>query len=129
MRMGEYRKVAVLAAESIREGVVPDPADAWAIAARKVFPASSALQNKGCPKGAFLGLCNRGMIDGIPAGKYSGPSKNGEYAVAAVEILRTNRFLTSQPKLLWKKVAGNSKTENGQMSVVIGLWEANVIRE
>ena len=126
--MDKYGNVAVLAAESIREGLVTDPADAWAVAARKVFPASSALQNKGCPKGAFLGLCARGVIDGIPTGEYSGPSKNGDYAVAAVEILRTNRFLTSQPQLLWKKVAGNAKIEKGQMAVVIGLWEAELIR-
>ena len=105
-----------------------DPTDAWSTAARKIFPESSALEKKGCPKGAFLGLCKRGMVDGIPAGQYSGTSKNGDYAVAAVEILRTNRFLTSQPQMLWKKVAGNAKTENGQMAVVIGLWEADLIR-
>lgn len=126
--MEKYGKVAVLAAESIRAGLVTSPADAWADPVRKIFPASSALQNKGCPKGAFLGLCNRGMIEGVPTGEYSKQSKNGEYAVAAVEILRVNRFLASQPDLLWKKAAGGSKTEDGQMAVVTGLWKAGLIR-
>ena len=111
----------------MRESPAMDPAEAWVDAARKIFPTSSALQNKGCPKGAFLGLCNRGMIEGVPGSEYSRPTKNGEYAVAAVEVLRTNRFLASQPDLLWKKIVGNSKTENGQMAVVVGLWKAGLI--
>ena len=126
--MDKYRQVAVLAAQSIREGVVADPAEAWLKGAKKVFPSSSALQSKVCPKGAFLGLCIQGMIDGIPPGDYSKPSKNGEYAIAAVEILKGNPFLTSQPELLLNKAVGNTKTENGQMDVVIGLWEASLIR-
>ena len=52
----------------------------------------------------------------------------GEYAIAAVEILKGNPFLTSQPEFLLKKAVGNTKTENGQMDVVIGLWEASLIR-
>jgi hypothetical protein len=126
--MDKYRQVAIAAAQSVREGSVVDPGKAWLLAAKKVFHSSAALQKKGCPKGGFLGLCMEGKIDGIPPGKYSKPSKNGEYAVAAVNILKTNRFLTSQPELLWKKAVGNTKTENGQMDVVIGLWEANLIR-
>lgn len=126
--MEKYRQVAVLAAESIINGAEADPVEAWLKSAKKVFPSSTALQKKGCPKGAFLGLCAKGMIDGVPPGKYSNPSKNGEYAVTAVEILKGNRFLKSQPELLWKKAVGNTKTENGQMDVVIGLWEANLIR-
>lgn len=125
--MDKYRQVAVLAAENIKDGTEPNPLEAWHKAAKKVFPASLDLQKKGCPKGAFLGLCARGMIKGVPPSEYSRLTKNGEYAVAAVEILRSNRFLKSQPELLWKKAVGNTKTENGQMDVVIGLWEANLI--
>ena len=125
--MSKYNEAAILAVQLLKEGATPDPRDAWAQATKKIFPTSTNLQNKGCPKGAFLGLCNEGLIEGVPPGKYSSTSKNGKYAIDAINILRKNRFLSSQPNLLWKKVAGNTKSENHQMDVVVGLWEANFI--
>lgn len=125
--MEGYSRAAVLAVEALKSGLIADPVDAWRYATKKAFPSSDALQNKGCPKGAFLGLCNEGMVNGIPAGSYAKQSKNGDYAIAAVNFLRANRFLASQPELLWKKVVGKTKSENSQMDVVIGLWEANLI--
>jgi len=96
------------------------------MATKKVFPASTSLQDKGCPKGAFLGLCSQGLIRGIEPGTYSKTTKNGEYAIRAVDILKRNRFLASQPEMLWKKIAG-TKTHNHQLDVVVGLWEADLI--
>jgi hypothetical protein len=124
--MNKYREAAVLAVELLNNEDSSDPAEAWEKAAKKTFPSSVSLQDKGCPKGAFLGLCNEGMIEGLAPGRYSKPSKNGEYAVQAVEILRKNRFLVSQPEMLWKKIAG-TKSQNHQMDVVIGLWEQSLI--
>ena len=126
--MSKYGDAAILAARLLKEGTATEPRDAWTQATKKVFPASTDLQNKGCPRGAFLGLCNEGFVVGVPQGDYSNPTKNGKYAVDAVNILRTNRFLSSQPNLLWKKVAGNTKSENHQMDVVVGLWEAKCLR-
>ena len=126
--MSKYGEAAILAVELIESGKATDPEDGWKQAVRKVFPASQPLQRKGCPKGAFLGLCSQGLVQGIDAGPYGQPTKNGEYAVGAAEVLRANRFLCSQPALLWKKVAGPSKTENNQMEVVIALWQAGRIR-
>ncbi len=77
--------------------------------------------------GAFLGLCKEGLVVGVEPGNYAKSSKNGEYAVDAVKVLRKNKYLASQPDFLWKKVAGNTKPQNGQMDVVIGLWEAGLI--
>lgn len=125
--MGKYGEAAILAARLIKEGLAVEPRDAWAHATKKVFPASTDLQNKGCPRGAFLGLCNEGLVVGVPPGHYADPTKNGKYAIDAVSILRENRFLSSQPNLLWKKVAGNTISENHQMDVVVGLWEENCI--
>jgi hypothetical protein len=125
--MNKYSEAAILAVQLLKGGSIADPPDAWVQATQKYFPTSTSLQNKGCPKGAFLGLCNKGMIEGLPPGKYSNPTKNGKYATDAIEILRKNRFLSSQPDLLWKKVAGKTKSENHQMDVVVGLWEANCI--
>ena len=125
--MTKYGEAAVLAVQLLKDGVVTDPSDAWAKATKKVFSASTDLQKKGCPKGAFLGLCNEGMIEGVPPGNYSRSTKNGKYAIEAVAVLTKNRFLSSQPDLLWKKVAGNTKSANHQMDVVVGLWESGCI--
>jgi len=125
--MNKYREVAVKAVNLIQSGKSNDPASAWQKAVADVFPQSTSLQDKGCPKAAFLGLCNEGMVIGLPAGEYVKPSKNGDYATAAVNILRSNRFLASQPELLWEKVAGKTKSSNSQMEVVVGLWEAKCI--
>lgn len=125
--MSKYGKAAVIAAKRLRIGKDSDPIDAWNNATRAVFPSSESSQKKGCPKGAFIGLCNEGLIQGLEASNYSKPTKNGQYAVQAIEVLKRNRFIASQPDLLWKKVAGNTKTENHQMDVVVGLWEAECI--
>lgn len=125
--MAGYRGAAVIAAELVSSGNAAEPADAWKQATSKVFAASADLRDKGCPRGAFLGLCSAGLIVGVEPGNYAKPSKNGKYAVDAVSVLRKNKFLASQPDLLWKKVAGNAKTQNQQMDVVIGLWEAGLI--
>lgn len=125
--MSRYNEVAIIAANLLKEGSVSDPRDAWNQATKKIYPASKDMQNKGCPKGAFLGLCNEGMIEGVPPGNYSKTTKNGEYAIEAINILKKNKFLSSQPNLLWKKVAGNTKSENHQMDVAIGLWDAKCI--
>ena len=125
--MANYRDAAVLAVELISSGSCAEPAAAWSQATSKLFPSSASLRDKGCPKGAFLGLCNEGLVVGVESGNYSKSSKNGEYAIDAVKVLRKNKFLASQPNLLWKKVAGNAKTQNHQMDVVIALWEAGLI--
>ena len=125
--MAGYRDAAVLAAELISSDSSAEPVAAWKQATSRVFPSSADMRKKGCPKGAFLGLCNAGLIVGVEPGDYAKPTKNGEYAVDAVDVLRKNKFLALQPNLLWKKVAGNAKTQNQQMDVVVGLWEAGLI--
>ena len=126
--MDKYKKAAVLAAGLLKNGHCSDRAAAWKRATKEIFPSSQSLQEKGCPRGAFFGLCNGGLVVDLAPGDYSKLSKNGEYAVLAIEILRKNKFLASQPDMLWKKVAGNTKTHNHQMDVVIGLWEAGLIK-
>lgn len=125
--MSKYGETAILAVELVESGKALDPEDGWERAVRQMFPGSQSLQDKGCPKGAFLGLCREGLVKGIDAGPHGRPSKNGKYALDAAQVLRRNRFLCSQPSLLWKKVAGPSKTENHQMEVVIALWQAGRI--
>jgi hypothetical protein len=90
--MSSYKTTAVLAAELLKGGQCSDPALAWKQAAKKVFPTSQSLQDKGCPKGAFVGLCKYGLVVDVPASTDPKTSKNGEYAVLAVEVLKKNKL-------------------------------------
>ena len=121
--MGSYGKVAVRAAALIRDGKFRSPAEAWASAARELLPHSESSQDKSCPRGAFLGLCDEGLVAGVPAGSYTRSPANKSYAVRAAGLLRTSPELAAQgPTLLWDRVVpGGAKRHNGQMDVVLGL--------
>ena len=43
---------------------------------KEVFMDSKSSQEKGCPKSAFLGLCEEGFIKEISKGKYTSSVKN-----------------------------------------------------
>ena len=63
--MNKYGQVAVLAATNLIGKKNSDPAQAWKSAADQVFPDSDSSRSKGCPKSAFLGLCEDGLIKGL----------------------------------------------------------------
>lgn len=50
--MNKYTQVALLAAEHIKNGMLPRAA--WEQASCEIFPKGSASQVKGCPKMHFL---------------------------------------------------------------------------
>jgi hypothetical protein len=58
------------------------------------------LKKKGCPKGTFLGLCEEGLVKGIPKGNYTKSVKNKKYAIKAVTVLKQNKHTTFSPKEL-----------------------------
>jgi hypothetical protein len=86
-------------------------------------------QDKGCPRGAYLGLCEAGLIKGIPAGKYSPrKGKNGQYAVRAHSLLQSRPKLADDKKTLWPMASQSEvKKENGQMDVVLALWKNDLL--
>ncbi|WP_434751377.1 DUF6979 family protein [Paenibacillus amylolyticus] len=62
-------------------------------------------QRKGCPKNAFLGLCEEGLVHNIVSGRYterSGSQKNKNYAVKAVRIWIEKLDLEVNKLGLWK---------------------------
>lgn len=127
--MKTYGKVAVRAVELLRSGVRGLPAEAWATAAREVFPHSQSLQDKSCPRATFLGLCEDGWVAGVPAGAYTQSRANKAYAVRAAELLGTTPDLVARgPKVLWVRVlSGGSKVHNAQVDVVLGLCESGLL--
>jgi hypothetical protein len=98
----------------------------WSKSAKEVFETKSS-QEKGCPKGTFLGLCEEGLVKGIPKGNYTKSVKNKEYALKAIEILKQNTQTTFSPKELWEQLQLGNKRHNSQMDVVLALWENGLI--
>lgn len=125
-----YDKVALIATTKIAENNV-EPEQAWLSAAQEVFKDKRASIEKGCPKGAFLGLCEEGHINGVPKGQYTKSKLNKQYAIKAVEILKSQSGKLDA-KVLWSEVliglgADPNKKHNGQMEVVLSLWDNNLI--
>jgi hypothetical protein len=125
--MQDYGDVAVSAAELARGGVRPP--EAWAQAARNIFPHSQSSQDKSCPRGAFLGLCEEGRLAGVAAGPYTRSRDNKRYALRAVDLLVGDPTLAEgRPTALWAQVVGGHvKAHNSQMHVVLALWRRGLL--
>ena len=119
-----------MAADDGREGGAPK--DAWRRAAERIFPNQKSSQDKGCPRCAFLGLAEEGLIVGIPRGKYTNSADNKRYAIRAVELLREQPHLSDAPHCLWRLVVREEpdpdKSHNNQMDVVVSLWQNGDIK-
>jgi hypothetical protein len=103
------------------------PKERWEAAAATLFPDSPTSQRKSCPKGAFLGLCEDGLVRGIPLDATPLRKDNKGYAIRAVKLLREGHPST-QPQKLWTAVVnGAQKAHNSQMDVVIALLERGLI--
>ena len=63
--MGKYGDAAVQATNLIRQGGY-HPRDAWKTAVRHQFPTQKSAREKGCPRAAYLGLCEAGIVRGWP---------------------------------------------------------------
>ncbi|HEY5232000.1 MAG TPA: hypothetical protein VIK35_00500 [Verrucomicrobiae bacterium] len=120
--MNAYGKAALAAAQDCERNH-RSPTVAWSDAVKKEFPKSKRSQEKCCPRGAFLGLCEAGLVRGVPRGDYIGPTLNAQYAIAAVTQLWKEPSLANDALKLWRRVTPGLKTPNQQMNVVIALWE------
>jgi hypothetical protein len=130
IKMGKYGQAAVAATKLLVKGDKQSPVDAWSKAVNRIFPDSESSRNKGCPRATYLGLCEEGLVKGVPASNYNkqGENKNKRYGINAVLLLRANPNLTNDKSLLWEMVPDTPKTHNEQMDVVCALWEANLIK-
>lgn len=119
--MSKYGYLAIRAAKAARNGV--SPVQAWKDAAKEVFPDSASSREKGCPKSAFLGLAEEGLLRDILVGNYTRSKDNKRYALDAVSVIRANFNITHDAKELWQTVInGEDKAHNYQMDVVLALW-------
>jgi len=121
-----YGEAALLAAHKVSSSDI-NPVRGWEGAIATVYPTSPAARKKGSPRGAFLGLCEAGLVKGIPAGNYTATADNKAYAVRAAELLIEGKQKWST-SALWRAVTNDAaKTHNGQMDVVLALWKNDLI--
>jgi hypothetical protein len=128
--MGKYGDVALRATKLVQDGAPRSASDAWETAARAVFHGRLAAQKKGCPRSAYLGLCEEGLVRGVPAAPYTKSVDNKAYAMAAVQLLvRDPGLAEAGPGVLWNRVMnGRAMRANCQMDVVLTLWVHGLVR-
>jgi Family of unknown function (DUF6979) len=121
-----FGTVAVLATQIATSGNT-SPEKAWGLAVAQATK-SLSMRAKGCPRSAYLGLCESGRVVGIRAGTYASRpgGENARYALEAYELLRFDPTLDA--KLLWAKIpARTAVNPNNQMDVVLALWKAGLL--
>jgi hypothetical protein len=121
-----YGEAALMAARQ-RSSTGIDPVARWDIAIQSLYSTSPAARKKASPRGAFLGLCEEGLVKGIPAGNYSSSADNKTYAVRAAALLIEGKQ-TWSTSALWRAVETDpEKMHNGQMDIVMALWKNDLI--
>jgi len=105
-------------------------AQRWETAVRQLYPEKPYMQKKGAPKSVFLGLCDAGLVRGIPKelppARSAPPDRNAAYGVKAVELLRAGTHRTVAA--LWAEVtSGEQIAHAAQMDVVLALWKNGLI--
>jgi Family of unknown function (DUF6979) len=93
----------------------------------ELYPTSLPARTKGGPRGAFLGLCEEGLVKGIPRGHYTNSKDNKAYAVRAAALLaaETQSWSTTA---LWLAVTNDpEKKHHSQMDIVMALWKNGLI--
>lgn len=123
--MAKYNEIALDAVRHIKAGA--DPRDAWAQSAADVYPNLPSARDKGCPRSTFLGLIDAGVLVGIPAAPEPSKSINARYGLEAIVALQIEPGLAKHPSQLWERTSGAPKQQNGQLEVVLALWNARLI--
>jgi hypothetical protein len=110
-----------------RQEADTNPVARWDSAMERLYPTSPTARKKSGPRGAFLGLCEEGLVKGIPAGGYTASKDNKAYAVRAAALLLegTQRWSISE---LWRAVTNDpAKMHDSQMDIVLALWKNGLI--
>jgi len=125
MVMSKYAQIALDSIVDLKDNQSLNPVDAWNNNAKDMFPDKPDSQTKSCPKSAFLGLCEDGLVSGVKSGSYTTSKLNKGYALAALSHLKFNPNLSE--KELWSLVS--DKQPNNQMAVVKALYSQGYIVE
>lgn len=128
--MNKYAKVAIEVAEELQsmkkeEQKKIDLGDLWKEKCKENEFKEASIK-KGCPRLAFIGLCENNLIKDIEVKNSNKESLNKNYVVEAVKVLKNDkRNYTS--KKLWEEIGNKDKKHNSQMDIVLALWEKGMI--
>lgn len=129
--MDKYSKSALNVVRYVQENRTESPVEAWFIATGEQFGEGSWGQKKGCPRTAFLGICEEGLIKGIKAGRYNHKqdSLNKQYAINTINLLKQDpTYINKDNKEIWAIVTQGKKIKsNYQVEIVKALWEKDLI--
>jgi hypothetical protein len=124
--MGKYGQTAIRAVQLLRKTPLSAEA-AWRNAAAEVFSSDSS-RAKICPREAFLGLCQHGLLDGVSRDRCtpSDSSKNRQYAIVGARLVASDPYAKGRVSALWRLVmtevgADPEKVHNQQLDVVLSL--------
>jgi hypothetical protein len=124
--MNKYAQVALKTVELVKTRGL-DPISSWQLVSSEVFINSRTGAKKGCPKSAFLGLCEEGLVKGIEKGNYTKSIKNKEYALQALELIKKDSDLANNPRRLWNMIMIENKQHNSQMDIVCELYKNGLL--
>jgi hypothetical protein len=119
-----YGEAALIAVRMETFGKAYTPLERWQQAVAKVYTTTPAGQKKSPPRNAFLGLCEAGLVKGIPVGQYSPSNPHKAFAIEAVQLLKAGTHKTVTQ--LWSEVGGETPHAS-QMDVVLALWKNGLI--
>lgn len=125
----QYERAAVKAVQLLKSGDFEGPRRAWDSAIWGETDSGNSA-DKGCPRGAFLGLCEAGRVKGVPSGDYcrSGKKRNKNHTLKVLELLEEKYHGQELPEKtkLWSEAVENVP-HNGQLDVLYGLWKEELI--
>ena len=122
-----YGKIAVASARVLATGPEQHPEAVWRLVAH-AFTSSESVRNKGCPRKAFVSLCNAGMVRGVNSSPCEHQhSKNGQYTLEAARLIWLDPTNAANKARLWGLVAPGIKA-NCQLDVLFGLHESRLLR-
>ena len=88
-----YGEAAIMATREVSSAGI-SPVARWESAMLRLYPSSPTARRKSCPRGAYLGLCEEGLVKGIPPGHYTASNDNKAYAVRASALL-VHKFIVA----------------------------------
>ena len=124
----KFGQAAIQARKYFIMGLVNSPRNAWDKATNEIFE-KWYYREKPCPRSAFLGLCEEGLVKDIPRGNYSNATKNKEYAIKAVTMLKDSpSWRNNNKRSLWKEIVKKKPISyDYQLDVVFALWDNKLI--
>ncbi|MBK5071772.1 hypothetical protein I2492_01910 [Budviciaceae bacterium CWB-B4] len=126
--MGIYGNTAVEVVKNYSDG--QDLHIEWSNQVSKFTSSKSSIE-KSCPKCTFLGLCEEGLVVGIPKRKYLDlGNKNKNHAIMLYRIFKKKSELSScELHKLYVIERGASLTNNGQADILVSLYKENLLNE